>query len=65
VTRPTESNAVFAILPEPAWRFLHERAAFQDWDHGTGEVRWMCAFDTTAEQVERFADLIGQAVAAG
>ena len=64
-TRPTESNAVFATLPDPARRFLHERAEFQDWDPVTGEVRWMCAFDTTAEDVERFAALVGEAVNAG
>ena len=65
LTRPTESNAVFATLPEPARRYLHERAGFQDWDPVTGEVRWMCAFDTTAEDVERFAALVGEAVNAG
>jgi threonine aldolase len=64
LTRPTESNAVFAILPGPARRFLHERAEFQDWDPATGEVRWMCAFDTTVEQVESFAALVSEAVEA-
>lgn len=62
LTRPTEANAVFAVLPEPARRFLHEHASFQDWDPVTGEVRWMCAFDTTVEEVERFAALVGEAV---
>ena len=28
---------------------------FYDWDPATGEVRWMCAFDTTEADVDAFA----------
>ena len=55
VTRPVESSAVFAILPPAATARLQERWPFYVWDEHTGEVRWMCAWDTTPEDVDAFA----------
>ncbi|HEX2087958.1 MAG TPA: aminotransferase class I/II-fold pyridoxal phosphate-dependent enzyme [Solirubrobacteraceae bacterium] len=58
ITQPVEANAVFAILePERAAR-LREEWFFYTWDEATGEVRWMCAWDTTEEDVEAFAAAI-------
>jgi threonine aldolase len=55
VTQRVEANAVFAILdPEKAERLL-EHSFFYTWDEGTGEVRWMCAWDTTEDDVDAFA----------
>lgn len=54
VVRPVESNAVFATLPPAVADALRQRFRFYDWDRTTGEVRWMCAFDTTAEDVDAF-----------
>jgi threonine aldolase len=60
VVRPVQSNAVFAVLaPEVADR-LRERFRFYDWDRATGEVRWMCAFDTTEADVDAFVDALTQ-----
>ncbi|MGC5168814.1 threonine aldolase family protein [Luteimicrobium sp. DT211] len=59
LTRPTDSNAVFAALPRDAAERLRERWRFYDWDDrrddGLVEVRWMCAWDTTPEAVDTFA----------
>jgi threonine aldolase len=55
VTRPVESNAVFAVLPRAAAERLQKRYRFYFWDEATGEVRWMCAFDTTEQDVDAFA----------
>ena len=55
VTRPVEASAVFAILPAEATARLQERWPFYVWDEHTGEVRWMCAWDTTPEDVDAFA----------
>jgi threonine aldolase len=55
VTQPTESNAVFAVLPPGIADRLREHAKFYDWHPATGEVRWMCAFDTTESDVDAFA----------
>ena len=55
LTQPTQSNAVFAILPPGVADRLRERFRFYDWNQATGEVRWMCAFDTTEADVDAFA----------
>jgi threonine aldolase len=54
VTRPTDANAVFAILPADATARLQEQFHFYTWDQATGEVRWMCAWDTTEADVDVF-----------
>lgn len=54
VVRPVEANAVFAVLPEGVADRLRTRFRFYDWDVATGEVRWMCAFDTTEADVDAF-----------
>jgi threonine aldolase len=55
ITQPVQSNAVFAIVdPEKAER-LREHSFFYTWDEATGEVRWMCAWDTTEDDVDGFA----------
>ncbi|MDN6202825.1 MAG: beta-eliminating lyase-related protein, partial [Micrococcaceae bacterium] len=65
ITQPTESNAVFAKLPPAAADRVREDFRFYDWDEAPGEVRWMCGFDTTEEDVDRFAAAIRTEVAAG
>ncbi|RFA18015.1 threonine aldolase family protein [Subtercola boreus] len=54
LTRPAQANAVFAILPPGVADRLREVFRFYDWDNATGEVRWMCAFDTTEADVDAF-----------
>lgn len=58
ITQAVESNAVFAILPKEAIPALQEKYFFYVWDESTGEVRWMCSFDTTEEDVRDFSALI-------
>jgi threonine aldolase len=55
ITQPVEANAVFALVaPERAAK-LREEWFFYTWDESTGEVRWMCSWDTTEEDVDAFA----------
>jgi len=63
IIRPVEANAVFAVLPAAATARLHERFDFHVWTEATGEVRWMCAFDTTEDDVDTFAAAIRAALA--
>jgi threonine aldolase len=58
VARAAEANAVFAILPADATARLQEQFKFYTWDQVTGEVRWMCSWDTTAEDVDNFAQAV-------
>jgi threonine aldolase len=62
ITHPVQSNAVFAALPVDAIEHLRERFAFYVWDEARGEVRWMCSWDTTEEDVEEFAAAVSAAV---
>jgi threonine aldolase len=59
-TNPTDANAVFASLPAKAIAKIREQVHFYDWDLKTNEVRWMCAFDTTEADVERFVAIIAE-----
>jgi threonine aldolase len=65
ITQPVQANAVFAILPPGTAERAMERFTFYVWDERTGEVRWMCSWDTTAEDVDAFAQDIAAAVASG
>lgn len=55
LTQRTEANAVFAVLPAGVADRLRSAFRFYDWNEATGEVRWMCAFDTTESDVDTFA----------
>jgi threonine aldolase len=64
ITQPVEANAVFAVIPPAAVAPLTEEFLFYVWNEATGEVRWMCSWDTTADDVDRFAALIARVVPA-
>ncbi|WP_016905856.1 threonine aldolase family protein [Streptomyces xiaopingdaonensis] len=51
---PVQQNAVFARLPHDVSERLRKRFRFYFWDEPAGEVRWMCSFDTTEEDVDAF-----------
>lgn len=53
-TQPTQSNGVFATLPEGVADRLRESFRFYDWDATRREVRWMCSFDTAEADVDAF-----------
>jgi threonine aldolase len=55
ITQSVDANAVFAVLPAAATAALQEEFHFYTWDETSGEVRWMCSWDTTAQDVDRFA----------
>ncbi|WP_307105880.1 threonine aldolase family protein [Arthrobacter globiformis] len=57
-TQKTESNGVFAVLPEGVADRLRESFRFYDWNEATREVRWMCSFDTSEEDVDAFVAAI-------
>jgi threonine aldolase len=58
ITQAVEANGVFAILPPGAAERLQEDFKFYVWDHHTGEVRWMCSWDTSEEDVDAFVEAI-------
>ena len=62
VVYPVEANGVFAQIPRHAIAELQKRCFFYVWDEEASMVRWMCSFDTTKEDVRRFAALIAKTV---
>ena len=54
ITRPVQANAVFAQLPHDAIATLQAQFDFYTWDEDAGEVRWMCSWDTTEDDVDEF-----------
>ena len=54
VPRPTQANAVFARLPMPVIERLQQQFRFYVWDQTLGEVRWMCSWDTSEQDIEDF-----------
>lgn len=63
-TQKTESNGVFAVLPAGVADRLRESFRFYAWDEAAGEVRWMCSFDTSEEDIDAFAAAIRRELAA-
>lgn len=64
ITQEVQANAVFATLPAGAVATLKARWPFYIWDELTGEVRWMCSWDTTPDEVDEFVGAVAAAVAA-
>ena len=65
ITQPVDANAVFVLLPEQVASRLQERFHFYTWDQSTGEVRWMCAWDTTEGDVDDFVAAVRGEIASG
>lgn len=59
-TQETQSNGVFAKLPDGVADQLRESFRFYDWDAARNEVRWMCSFDTQESDVDAFIAELGR-----
>ena len=67
LSRRTEANAVFALVPRERVAALQEHSPCYVWDERTGEpeveVRWVASWDTTEGDVEAFAASLAAALA--
>lgn len=54
LTQAVQANAIFAVLPPGVAEHLQRDWAFYTWDEVTGEVRLVCSWDTTADEVDAF-----------
>jgi threonine aldolase len=64
LTRVPQANALFATLPRALADAVRADFPFYTWDEVTGEVRWMCSWDTTEDDVQQFAAALERAAAA-
>lgn len=55
---PVQANAVFARIDPARVAPLQRATFFWPWDESAGLVRWMCAWDTAPEDVQRFAAVL-------
>jgi threonine aldolase len=60
---PPRVNSLFPRLPPAAIEPLREWCFFWDWDVSSHQVRWMTAWDTTADDVDVFAQGVGKILA--
>ena len=62
IVYPVEANGVFAQIPHEAIERIKERYFFYVWSEEESIVRWMCSFDTTADDVRQFAKYVREVV---
>jgi threonine aldolase len=65
ITQPVQANGVFAVIPGAAADAVRPRWPFYDWDESAAEVRLMCSWDTTAQEVDEFAGALAAACVRG
>lgn len=64
ITQPVDANGVFAILPKAIIAALQSEYFFYLWNEKLNEVRLMCSFDTTPEDVRGFGNALRKLMAA-
>jgi threonine aldolase len=57
-----EANGVFAQVPRHAIEKVRQQYFFYTWLEEESIVRWMCSFDTTAEDIRSFVKIVQDAV---
>ena len=62
MTQPVEANMVFALLPERSIPRLQKEFFFHRFDERRPEVRLVCSFQTTTEEIEVFLSAVRKAV---
>jgi threonine aldolase len=62
ITRPVQANAVFALMPAELYNTLQAVYPFYIWKDSTMEVRLMCAWDTSDEDILGFKAVIEKAI---
>ncbi len=65
ITQQVQANAVFVVLPAEVTARLQERFHFYTWNQVTGEVRWMCSWDTTEADVDAFVAAVREELSGG
>ncbi len=64
ITQEVQANGVFAVVPPDAADAVRTAWPFYTWNDCTGEVRLMCSWDTTEQEVDAFAQALDDACVA-
>ncbi len=62
ITQKVEANALFVIIPKHAVEPLRSAYRFYDWNVETGELRWMCSFDTSEDDINGFVKKLKETI---
>ncbi len=62
ISRPVQTNAVFAYISAEICSKLQENHYFYTWDEDSGEVRWMCSFCTKKQDIDLFINDLKQII---
>lgn len=62
ITQSVDANGVFVIIPRHMIKPLQQKYRFYVWNEETAELRWMCSFDTTEDEVFDFVNTLKQLV---
>ena len=62
LSQEVRANGVFALFPAKVIPRLQKHYYFHLWNHDTNEVRLMCSWDTTKEDIEAFIELLQKEV---
>ncbi len=62
ITRPVQSNAVFATIPAHAVERMLKKYYFYVWDEESMELRWMTSFKTTEQEVDEFVASLKESI---
>ena len=57
-----QANGVFAQIPRHSIEKIKRQYFFYTWTEDESIVRWMCSFDTTEEDIRKFAEAVAAAV---
>ncbi|MDM8160688.1 low specificity L-threonine aldolase [Labilibaculum sp. K2S] len=60
ITQKVQANGIWALVPKDKIEQLQKEYFFWVWDEHAGEVRWLCSFDTTEEDILGFVKLLKQ-----
>lgn len=58
ITQEVQGNEIFAIIPREIIRELQNECFFYTWDESAPEIRWVCSFDTTENDIIEFINLL-------
>ena len=62
LTQRVEANGVFAVIPKQFVPQLQKKYFFYVWNEAISEVRLMCSFDTTEEDIHEFVRVVRRVV---
>lgn len=65
LTQTPQANGVFVVVPEGVARRLMERVPFYFWNELRSEIRLMCSFDTSEDDVTEFVRFLREELARG